>query len=295
MACNDVRTLCNREGIDYEIAENGCWVWIKGKNAAGYAWGHAHRKYWVAVNGPIPEGFHVHHICRNTSCVNPDHLEPREGRRHIAEHRQEDSHVTLRLRTWRGRLLCRDFGRPRTMTKHRVDIETGSWIWTGSQTEAGYPTGYAHRKYWEEVNGPRPDGHHIHHVCRNTLCVNPAHLEAVDERQHVLLHQLERSGMTMDEVREVRRLATVQGVSAATVAKDFGISRSHVYWLWTERSWADMDSGIRDHMYPEPWPCERYDCDNLVTGHRHKRFCPSNCRGVTNARKRRLASSEEQK
>lgn len=86
----------------------------------------------------------------------------------------------------------------------------------------------------------------------------------------------------MEQVREVRRLATVPGVSAATVATDFGISRSHVYWLWTERSWADMDSGIREHMYPDPWPCKRPGCTNLVSGHRHKKFCTANCRSRHN-------------
>lgn len=26
--------------------------------------------------GPIPQGLHLDHLCRNTRCVNPDHLEP---------------------------------------------------------------------------------------------------------------------------------------------------------------------------------------------------------------------------
>jgi hypothetical protein len=26
--------------------------------------------------GPIPDGLHIDHLCRNRLCVNPDHLEP---------------------------------------------------------------------------------------------------------------------------------------------------------------------------------------------------------------------------
>ena len=30
---------------------------------------------YVIAKGPIPEGFQIDHLCRNTRCVNPDHLE----------------------------------------------------------------------------------------------------------------------------------------------------------------------------------------------------------------------------
>lgn len=86
--------LCSREGIDYVVTVDGCWDWIKGKNRAGYAWGHAHRKYWAAVNGPVPVGHHVHHKCENPGCVNPDHLEPVEASRHLKTHKRAASHIT---------------------------------------------------------------------------------------------------------------------------------------------------------------------------------------------------------
>lgn len=35
----------------------------------------AHRVSWVLSNGAIPDGLVLNHICRNRSCVNPDHLE----------------------------------------------------------------------------------------------------------------------------------------------------------------------------------------------------------------------------
>lgn len=63
--------------------ETGCWVWQRAKDQLGY--GHlrlrdnktrrAHRHYYEQHVGPIPEGLELDHLCRNPSCVNPDHLE----------------------------------------------------------------------------------------------------------------------------------------------------------------------------------------------------------------------------
>ncbi len=38
---------------------------------------------------------------------------------------------------------------------------------------------WAHRAMYELMIGPIPDGMTIDHLCRNTLCVNPGHLEVV--------------------------------------------------------------------------------------------------------------------
>lgn len=60
------------------------------------------------------------------------------------------------------------------------------WQWVGTVTTAGYGTAtvnrqwlHAHRHAYEEVVGPIPEGLTIDHLCRNRLCVNPAHLEPV--------------------------------------------------------------------------------------------------------------------
>jgi hypothetical protein len=39
-------------------------------------WGGAHRWMYEQKIGPIPKGLVIDHLCRNTRCVNPDHLEP---------------------------------------------------------------------------------------------------------------------------------------------------------------------------------------------------------------------------
>lgn len=36
----------------------------------------AHVANWIAVNGPVPDGCELDHLCRVRNCVNPDHLEP---------------------------------------------------------------------------------------------------------------------------------------------------------------------------------------------------------------------------
>jgi hypothetical protein len=59
----------------------------------------------------------------------------------------------------------------------------GCWIWTGSVHQTGYGTTsygqYVHRVAYRMVKGSIPPGLHIDHLCRNRLCINPDHLEAV--------------------------------------------------------------------------------------------------------------------
>lgn len=59
-----------------------CWVWA-GALSSGYGSFrggdrniYAHRWSYEHHVGPIPEGMQLDHLCRNTACVNPDHLEP---------------------------------------------------------------------------------------------------------------------------------------------------------------------------------------------------------------------------
>lgn len=64
------------------ISENGCWLWRAYRTKDGY--GHfsiadrmleAHRVAWELDRGAIPAGLEIDHICKNPSCVNPQHME----------------------------------------------------------------------------------------------------------------------------------------------------------------------------------------------------------------------------
>jgi HNH endonuclease len=73
----------------------------------------------------------------------------------------------------------------------KVQKSDGCWLWTASGNGHGYgqfrhngTTRAAHRVAYELMIGPIPSGLHIDHLCRVRLCVNPAHLEAVTQREN---------------------------------------------------------------------------------------------------------------
>lgn len=71
----------------------------------------------------------------------------------------------------------------------------GCWLWTAGtwgttqkcgRFRDGEKSVVAHRWAYEQAKGPIPEGLVIDHLCRTPLCVNPAHLEAVTNRENVL-------------------------------------------------------------------------------------------------------------
>jgi hypothetical protein len=69
-----------------------CWLWTGAKWNRGYGYFYvlcmkradgsrltqrmgAHKVMWEHVNGPVPKGLELDHLCREPRCVNPKHLE----------------------------------------------------------------------------------------------------------------------------------------------------------------------------------------------------------------------------
>ncbi len=79
------------------------------------------------------------------------------------------------------------------MEERIMPVLDGCWLWTGAYT--GDPPyglhkqkgnrGRAHRFVYEALVGPIPDGMTIDHLCRQTMCVNPEHLEVVTVAENI--------------------------------------------------------------------------------------------------------------
>lgn len=76
--------MANRKPIVTESNDQGCMLVVSHKlNQDGYfrkftASGKAvmwHRQVYQDTYGEIPEGYEVDHMCRNRSCINPEHLQ----------------------------------------------------------------------------------------------------------------------------------------------------------------------------------------------------------------------------
>lgn len=64
------------------INHNDCWNFTGHISKSGYGKlriknkvVYAHRYYYENLKGKIPQNLQLDHLCRNRSCVNPDHLE----------------------------------------------------------------------------------------------------------------------------------------------------------------------------------------------------------------------------
>lgn len=111
------------------------------------------------------------------------------------------------------------------------------WNWRGAGKGNGYghtSRGPAHRRAYELMVGPVPNGMDVCHKCDNRACVNPDHL-FIGTRAENMADMVAkgrgaggcRKHLTEKQVQEVRRRLNA-GVSQAEVARSMNINRGTV-------------------------------------------------------------------
>lgn len=127
---------------------------------------------------------------------------------------------------------CQYIGRP-DVAEDYVVTDRGCWEWQGHVDSNGYGKCYdpsresgqrvdwAHRVSYRLHKGDIPERHELDHLCENTICINPDHLDPVTKVEHARrtmqrlgkdeLHlraaRLRESGLTYKEIAEVVHLA----------------------------------------------------------------------------------------
>lgn len=119
------------------------------------------------------------------------------------------------------------------------------WIFDTLATSTGYGVftyerkrQYAHRYFYEQVNGPVPSGLQIDHLCRVRACVNPKHLEPVSHAENG--RRGAATKLSRADVLRIRELAAAGGRNNLQLAEQFGVGSPHISRIVNNKTWAGL-------------------------------------------------------
>lgn len=257
--------------VDQEGPDD-CWPWTQCRSPFGHGIFHlrsgrlmAHRFAWMMVNGSIPEGLCICHLCNYPPCCNPRHLQAASLSVNQRQRRAQGRHSR---RTSDG-VDFYPYAVPKNLSAEeqfwgKVDRRSPAecWLWKGVKDRAGYGImGRTHRRAHRialALSGiPVAPGEFVLHSCDNPPCCNPAHLRlgnAADNMADCLCRRRhnppsgERNAchkLTWAAVRALRAEPPMQ--SSVSLGIKYGIDARSVWNILQGKTW-------KDPLYaPPPW------------------------------------------
>ncbi len=129
------------------------------------------------------------------------------------------------------------------------------WIWTAGLREqygvawAGGRPVAAHRRAYELVVGPIPEGKNVLHSCDVRRCVRPEHLRLGTHAENTAdMNAKGRRGdirkrLTEDAVRHIRR-ARRAGQTLSSLATQYGVSVVAIHLAATGKNWRHVEEEV---------------------------------------------------
>ena len=139
----------------------------------------------------------------------------------------------------------------------RVTVsEIGCWVWPGHRDSNGYALGARsrgrgsrrvaiHRFVYEQLVGPIPDEHVLHHVCGVKHCVNPQHVIPLTRAEHLDEHPRDPRPLVTHCLR--RHEFDAENTYVAPNGQRFcrACGRERANRLWAEGRYSRQQQGSR--------------------------------------------------
>lgn len=133
--------------------------------------------------------------------------------------------------------------------KYKVNEKTGCWEWLLGKGYTGYGQSWykdksgkvikttAHRVMYLKMIGPIRPGYQLDHLCRNTSCVNPEHLEQVTPAENTRRSSLAKINISI--AREIREIYKTGKFSMTSLGGKFNISREMIGQIVNNKRWVE--------------------------------------------------------
>lgn len=125
-----------------------------------------------------------------------------------------------------------------------VNPTTSCWEWKRYRDAKGYgrlnlgADGgkiLAHRLFYTMMRGIIPKEKQLDHLCMNTRCVNPNHLEIVTNAENC--RRGINTKLTWKQIHAIRQKYTGAWGEQRTLAKEFGVCQAHISEIVNNKIW----------------------------------------------------------